>query len=86
MFLQEVKLIPAEPSPDGMEVIMASNKKWLIAVVGVILGLILLSVNAWVALAVVVVAIAIPTAGWLALDPSQRRRYREIRRRRSLGG
>jgi hypothetical protein len=34
---------------------------------------------------VIVLAIAIPAAGWMALDPSQRRRYREIRRRRSLG-
>lgn len=64
---------------------MASNKKWLIAVAGIILGLVLLSVNTYLALAIVVVAIAIPTAGWLALDPSQRRRYKEIRRRRSLG-
>lgn len=66
-------------------VIMASNKKWLYMGIGVIIGLILFSVNAWVALAVIVLAIAVPTAGWMMLDPSQRRRYREIRRRRSLG-
>jgi hypothetical protein len=66
-------------------VIMASNKKWLYMGIGVIIGLILFSVNAWAALAVIVLAIAIPTAGWMMLDPSQRRRAREIRRRRSLG-
>jgi hypothetical protein len=66
-------------------VIMASNKKWLYMGIGIIIGLILFSVNAWVALAVIVLAIAVPTAGWMMLDPSQRRRYREIRRRRSLG-
>ena len=66
-------------------VIMASNKKWLYMGIGVIIGLILFSVNAWVALAVIVLAIAVPTAGWMMLDSSQRRRYREIRRRRTLG-
>jgi hypothetical protein len=67
-------------------VIMASNKKWLYMGIGIIIGLILFSVNAWVALAVIVLAIAVPTAGWMMLDPSQRRRSRRIiRRRRSLG-
>lgn len=66
-------------------VIMASNKKWLYVGIGVVIGLILFSVNAWLALGVIVLAIAAPTIGWMALDPSQRRRYREIRRRRQLG-
>jgi hypothetical protein len=58
---------------------MAPQAKWGIA--GVILGLILLIVNPWLALAVIVLAIGIPTAAWLMLDPSQRRRIKEIRRR-----
>jgi hypothetical protein len=66
-------------------VIMASNKKWLYMGIGIIIGLILFSVNAWAALAVIVLAIAIPTGAYLMLDPSQRRRYREIRRRNQLG-
>ena len=61
---------------------MTPHMKWGIA--GVIVGLILLGFvpNFWlVALLVVVVAIAIPTTAWLMLDESQRRRYRELRRR-----
>lgn len=66
-------------------VIMASNKKWLYVGIGIIIGLILFSVNAWLALGVIVLAIAIPTGAYMMLDPSQRRRYREIRRRNQLG-
>jgi HAMP domain-containing protein len=66
-------------------VIMASNKKWLYIAIGVIIGLILFSVNAWLAIAVIVLAIAVPTGAYMMLDPSQRRRYREIRRRNQLG-
>jgi hypothetical protein len=58
---------------------MAPQAKWGIA--GVVLGLILLIVNPWLALAVIVLAIGIPTAAYLMLDPSQRRRLKEIRRR-----
>jgi uncharacterized membrane protein YhiD involved in acid resistance len=65
-------------------VIMASNKKWLYAGIGIIIGLILFSVNAYLALAVIVLAIAVPAGAYLMLDPSQRRRYREIRHRREL--
>lgn len=65
-------------------VIMASNRKWLYAGIGIIIGLILFSVNAYLALAVIVLAIAVPAGAYLMLDPSQRRRYREIRRRREL--
>jgi hypothetical protein len=53
--------------------------KWGIA--GVVIGLILLIINPWFAVAVIAAAIAIPTAAYLMLDPSQRRRLREIRRR-----
>ena len=58
---------------------MSPHAKWGIA--GVVLGLILLIINPWLALAVIVLAIGIPTAAWLMLDPSQRRRIKEIRRR-----
>jgi Flp pilus assembly protein TadB len=58
---------------------MSPHAKWGIA--GVILGLILWIVSPWLALAVIVLAIGVPTAAWLMLDPSQRRRIKEIRRR-----
>ena len=65
-------------------VMMTPHMKWSIA--GIVIGLILLAVFPWwVTAGVIILAIAIPAAGWMALDPSQRRRYREIRRRRSLG-
>jgi Flp pilus assembly protein TadB len=58
---------------------MSPHAKWGIA--GVILGLILWIVSPWLALAVIVLAIGVPTAAWLMLDPSQRRRIKEMRRR-----
>ena len=58
---------------------MTPHIKWGIA--GIVVGLILFIISPWVALAVIAAAIAIPTAAWLMLDESQRRRYREIRRR-----
>jgi hypothetical protein len=65
-------------------VIMTPHMKWSIA--GIVIGLILLAVFPWwVTAGVIILAIAVPTAGWMMLDPSQRRRYREIKRRRTLG-
>jgi uncharacterized membrane protein len=62
---------------------MTPHMKWSIA--GIVIGLILLVAFPWyVTAGVIVLAIGIPTAAWMALDPSQRRRYREIRRRRQL--
>ncbi len=58
---------------------MTPHVKWAIA--GVVLGLILWIVSPWLALGVILLAIAVPTAAYLMLDPSQRRRLREIRRR-----
>jgi ABC-type bacteriocin/lantibiotic exporter with double-glycine peptidase domain len=55
------------------------------AIAGIILGLILLIVSPWLALVVIVAAIGVPVAGYLMLDPSQRRRLRDIRRRRQIG-
>jgi hypothetical protein len=57
--------------------------KWAIG--GVVVGLILLVVNPFLALALIVAAIAIPTAAYLMLDPAQRRRLREARRRQLRG-
>ncbi len=55
-----------------------------IAIGGIIVGLILLIINPWIALAVIVAAIAIPVGAYLLLDPSQRRRLKNIQRRREL--
>ena len=64
---------------------MTPHMKWSIA--GIVLGLILLIVFPWwVTAGIIVLAIGIPTAAWLMLDPSQRRRIRGMRRRGQLGG
>jgi urea transporter len=62
---------------------MTPHLKWAIG--GIVVGLILLIVSPWLALAIIAAAIAIPTAAYLMLDESQRRRLRETRRRRQLG-
>lgn len=58
---------------------MTPHTKWAIA--GIVLGLIMLIVSPWLAIGVILLAIAVPTVAYLMLDPSQRRRLREIRRR-----
>jgi hypothetical protein len=58
---------------------MTPHMKWGIA--GIVVGLILFIISPWLALGVIAAAIAIPTVAWMMLDESQRRRYREIRRR-----
>jgi hypothetical protein len=64
-------------------VIMTPHAKW--SIVGIVLGLILLIwLPWWVTAGIVVLAVGIPAAAYLSLDPSQRRRYREIRRRKAL--
>jgi Flp pilus assembly protein TadB len=55
------------------------------AIAGIIVGLILWFVSPWLALAVIAAAIAIPVGAYLMLDPSQRRRLKEVRRRKPLG-
>jgi asparagine N-glycosylation enzyme membrane subunit Stt3 len=56
------------------------------AIGGVIVGLILLAWLPWYVTALIIIAaIAIPTTAYLMLDPSQRRRLREARRRGQLG-
>lgn len=54
-------------------------------IVGVIVGLVLLFVSPWLALAVIVLAIAVPVILYRMLDPSQRERLRQSRRRKQLG-
>jgi Flp pilus assembly protein TadB len=53
---------------------------------GVILGLILLVVlPLWASALIIIAAIAIPIIAWRSLDPSQRRRIRNMRDRGQLG-
>jgi hypothetical protein len=58
---------------------MTPHAKWAIA--GVVVGLILFIVSPWLAIAVIALAIAVPVGAWMALDESQRRRFKELRRR-----
>ena len=55
-----------------------------IAIGGIIIGLILLIINPWIALVVIAAAIAVPVGAYLMLDPSQRRRLRNIQRRKQI--
>ena len=57
-----------------------------LAIAGIVLGLILIYISPWLGIAVIVLAIGIPVGMWLALDPSQRRRIKDIQRRRQIGG
>ncbi len=61
---------------------MTPHTKWSIA--GVVLGLILFIISPWLAIGVILLAIAVPAGAWMMLDESQRRRYRELRRRREI--
>jgi multisubunit Na+/H+ antiporter MnhG subunit len=59
---------------------MTPHMKW--GITGIILGFILLFVVPWeIGLALIVLAIAVPAGAYMMLDPSQRRRLKEIRRR-----
>jgi len=58
---------------------MTPHMKWGIA--GIILGVIVLFFSPWVGLILIAAALAVPVVAWRMLDESQRRRYREIRRR-----
>lgn len=56
------------------------------AIAGAVIGFILLFVVPWpVGVAVIALALAVPAGAYLMLDPSQRRRLRDINRRRQLG-
>jgi Flp pilus assembly protein TadB len=60
------------------------SPKWGITVAGVIIGLILLIINPWIAAVVILAAIAVPVVAWRMLDPAQRRRVKNIRRQRQI--
>ena len=66
---------------------MSGRMKFAIAgaVVGIILIFALPGWGLWLGVALIAVALGVPLAGYLMLDPSQRRRLREINRRRQLG-
>ena len=53
-----------------------------IAIGGIIIGLILLFINPVIGLVIIAAAIAVPVAAYLMLDPSQRRRLKNIQQRR----
>ncbi|HEY3734852.1 MAG TPA: hypothetical protein VGL63_13155 [Streptosporangiaceae bacterium] len=56
------------------------------AVGGIVLGIILLFIiPSWAAILIIAAAIGIPAAAWFMLDPSQRRRLKEARRRGQIG-
>ncbi len=56
------------------------------AAIGIaVVGLILMIFNFWLGLIVIAAGIAIPVGVYLMLDPSQRRRLKDIRRRQ-IGG
>ncbi len=54
--------------------------------IGVIIGLILFIWHPLIAIAVIVAAIAVPVIAYRMLSPEQRRRIRENRRRKQIGG
>ena len=60
---------------------MTPHMKWGIAGAAVALILLVFGIPFWLVGLLIVVAIAIPAGAWLMLDESQRRRYRELRRR-----
>jgi hypothetical protein len=63
---------------------MSPHMKFGIA--GVIIGLILFIISPWLAIGVIALAIVIPLVAYRMLDESQRRRLRQTRRRKQLGG
>ncbi|HEX5189334.1 MAG TPA: hypothetical protein VFW16_07330 [Streptosporangiaceae bacterium] len=56
-----------------------------IGIAGVVIGLILLIINPWLALAVIGLAIAIPAIAYATLDSNQKARLRRMRGRKQIG-
>jgi hypothetical protein len=50
-----------------------------------VVGLILMFFNFWLGVVVIAAGVAIPVGAYFMLDPAQRRRLREVRRRRQIG-
>jgi hypothetical protein len=63
---------------------MSPHMKFGIA--GVVVGLILFLISPWLAIGVIVAAIAIPAILYAMLDSSQRRRLKRARGRKQIGG
>jgi 4-hydroxybenzoate polyprenyltransferase len=57
------------------------SARTMLAVGGVILGILLLLLNPWVGAVIIAAAIAIPVVTYLMLDPSQRKRVRRAGRK-----
>jgi hypothetical protein len=55
-------------------------------IAGVVVGLILFLISPWLAIGVIVAAIAIPAILYAMLDSSQRRRLKRARGRKQIGG
>ncbi|HEX6932796.1 MAG TPA: hypothetical protein VF162_11680 [Streptosporangiaceae bacterium] len=56
-----------------------------IGIAGVVIGLILLIINPWLALVVIGLAIAIPAVAYAMLDSNQKARLRRMRGRKQIG-
>jgi hypothetical protein len=70
--------------PNEVEAQVSGSTKFAIG--GVAVGLILLIfLPWWVSVLVIAAAIAVPVGAYLMLDPSQRRRLRDVQRRRQIG-
>ncbi|HEY2505127.1 MAG TPA: hypothetical protein VGI58_01305 [Streptosporangiaceae bacterium] len=57
-----------------------------LGIAGIVIGLILFIINPWLAIAVIVAAIAIPAVAYAMLSPAQRARLRRTRGRKQIGG
>jgi Flp pilus assembly protein TadB len=55
-------------------------------IAGIVVGLILFLISPWLAIGVIVAAIAIPAILYAMLDSSQRRRLKRARGRKQIGG
>jgi len=62
---------------------MSPQLRWA-AIIGVVVGLILLLANTLLGVVVIALAIAAPVGFWIALGPSNRRRIRGMRKRGQL--
>jgi hypothetical protein len=72
------------PLPIEVEAQVSGSTKFAIG--GVAVGLILLIfLPWWISVLVIAAAIAVPVGAYLMLDPSQRRRLRDVRRRKQIG-
>jgi hypothetical protein len=56
-----------------------------IGIAGVVIGLILLIINPWLAFGVIVLAVAIPAVAYAMLDSNQKARLRRVRGRKQIG-